>query len=154
MSLEALFPITVYGSSISYFTGKLENYFRLKRIPYRLQAMTRPHDSKRVRQHTGSTQMPALLLGDGPSLADISFSGPFFRHFGLDPVPAHIMRQQAPAVWEWAARLWNSGQRGDTGALLQGIPPDWGPVLKEIGEHCLPYLCANIDAVMAGRKTF
>lgn len=283
---ESLLPVTVYGSSISYFTGKLENYLRLKGIPYQLRALTRPHEVKRVKQHTGSTQMPALLLGDGrwmtdstaiiqwfetqfpepvvipqdplqrffsllledyadewlwrpamhyrwhypegaryasshlarelapkvpaplflkrwsitrrqrngyttgdgitadqvpgveaiyrrtlenleailrhrpfllgdsPSLADIGFSGPFFRHFGLDPMPAQIMRQQAPAVWEWAARLWNYGRRDDTGAQLQGIPADWGTLLGDIGEHYLPYLCANTDAVMAGRRRF
>jgi glutathione S-transferase len=284
--LESLLPITVYGSGISYFTGKLENYFRLKGIPYQLQALSRPQVMEQVKRQTGSTQMPALQLGDGrwmtdstaiiqwfenelptpaviphdplqrffsllledyadewlwrpamhyrwhypegaryasthlarelapqipvpeflkrwsitrrqrngyttgdgitadqvpgveaiyrrtleqleaifrqrpfllgdrPSLADIGFSGPFFRHFGLDPVPAQIMRQQAPAVWAWAARLWNYGQQDETGALLQGIPADWGPILKEIGAHYLPYLCANIDAVLAGRKRF
>ncbi|MBK6508684.1 MAG: glutathione S-transferase family protein [Haliea sp.] len=283
---QSLLPVTVYGSSISYFTGKLENYLRLKGIPYQLQALSRPHAVKRVRQHTGSTQMPALSLGDGrwmtdstaiiqwmetefptqaviphdplqrffsllledyadewlwrpamhyrwhypegaryasshlarelaaevpvpvflkrwsitrrqrngyttgdgitadqvpgveaifrrtldsleaifqrrpfllgdkPSLADIGFSGPFFRHFGLDPVPAQIMRQSAPAVWEWIARLWNYGQQTDAGALLQGIPADWGTILRDIGEHYLPYLCANVDAVAAGRRRF
>jgi glutathione S-transferase len=283
---QTLLPITVYGSSISYFTGKLENYLRLKGVPYQLQALTHPHTLKRVKQHTGSTQMPALLLGDGrwmtdstaiirwfeaecptpvviprdplqrffsllledyadewlwrpamhyrwhytegaryasshlarelapevpvplflkrwsitrrqrngyttgdgisanqvpgveaiylrtldsleaifrqrpfllgdsPSLADIGFSGPFFRHFGLDPVPAQIMRQHAPAVWAWAARLWNYGQVDDTGALLQGIPVDWGSILSDVGTHYLPYLCANTDAVAAGRKRF
>ena len=40
MATDSMFPITVYGSSISYFTGKLENYFRIKGIPYRLQALT------------------------------------------------------------------------------------------------------------------
>ncbi|MEZ5501544.1 MAG: glutathione S-transferase family protein [Halioglobus sp.] len=286
MTPESLPPIVVYGSSISYFTGKLENYFRLKGIPYRLQALTSPHHAKLVRQHTGSTQMPALQLGDGrwmtdttaiiqwfetefpapavmptdplqrffsllledyadewlwrpamhyrwyyregarfasghlatelaagvplpffckrwiitrrqrggytagdgitpdqvpgveaiyrrmleqleaifrvrpfllgdkPSLADIGFSGPVWRHFGLDPIPAQIMKQQAPAVWEWAARLWNYNQHQQAGALLQGIPADWGPILAEIGRHYLPYLCANIDAVAAGNKRF
>lgn len=283
---NAIFPITVYGSSISYFTGKLENYFRLKGIPYQLQALAAPHCMKLVRQNTGSTQMPALLLGDGrwmtdstaiiqwfetafsathviprnplqrffsllledytdewlwrpamhyrwhypagahyasshlttelaakvpapavvkrwsitrrqrngyttgdgitadqvpgveaifhrtleqleaifsrrpfllgdsPSLADIGFSGPFFRHFGLDPVPAQIMRQQAPAVWEWNARLWNFGQGQDTGSMLSGIPGDWGPILDTIGEQYLPYLCANVDAVATDSKRF
>lgn len=286
MSVDTLLPITVYGSGISYFTGKLENYFRIKGIPYQLQALTAPRQMKRVRHHTGSTQMPALLLGDGrwmtdstaiiqwfentqpaptvipldpvqrffsllledyadewlwrpamhyrwhypagaryassylaaelaaevpapvflkrwsitrrqrngytrgdgitpnqvpgveaifqralqqleaifrqrpfmlgdrPSLADIGFSGPFFRHFGLDPVPAQIMHHQAPAVWEWAARLWNFGRHENAGSLLPGIPADWGPILSEIGEHYLPYLCANVDAVAAGRKRF
>jgi hypothetical protein len=87
-------------------------------------------------------------------LADIGFSGPFFRHFGLDPVPAEIMRQEAPAVYEWTARLWNSQLESHTGSLLQGVPGDWGPILDEIGTHYLPYLCANIDAVAAGHERF
>lgn len=283
---QSLLPVTVYGSSISYFTGKLENYLRLKGIPYQLQPLGRPHAVRRVRQHTGSTQMPALSLGDGrwmtdstaiiqwmetefptpvvvprdplqrffsllledyadewlwrpamhyrwhypegaryasghlarelaaevpvpaflkrwsitrrqrngyttgdgitadqvpgveaifrrtldsleaifqrrpfllgdkPSLADIGFSGPFFRHFGLDPVPAQIIRQSAPAVWEWIARLWNHGRVDDAGALPQGMPADWGSILRDIGEDYLPYLCANVDAVATGRRRF
>ena len=283
MTIDARFPLTVYGSSISYFTGKLENYFRLKGIPYRLQPLV---TRSVVKEKTGSTQMPAVefadgcwmsdstpiiewfeaeypatavipqdplqrffsllledyadewlwrpamhyrwyysegahfasrhlvneiaadvpapafikraaitrrqrrgyttgdgvsvdqvpgveaiyrrtlkqleaifrtrpfLLGDKPSLADIGFSGPFFRHFGLDPVPAEIMRQEAPAVWEWVARLWNTRLQDCSGALLQGIPADWGPIFDEIGRQYLPYLCANVDAVTAGRKRF
>lgn len=283
---DSLSPVTVYGSSISYFTGKLENYFRVKGIPYQLQALTTRHHSNLIREKTGSSQMPALQLADGrwmsdstciiqwfekerptpaviptdplqrffsllledyadewlwrpamhyrwhykagarfasdhlaneitvdvplpsflkrwfitrrqragytsgdgitpdqvpgveaiyrrtldqleaifckrpfllgnkPSLVDIGFSGPIFRHFGLDPIPAEIMRQQAPAVFEWAARLWNSRLQDCSGTLLQGVPDDWGPILDEIGGHYLPYLCANIDAVAAGKKRF
>ena len=284
--IETLLPLTVYGSSISYFTGKLENYFRIKGIPYTLQAMTGRDHAPIVRQNTGSTQMPAVLLGNGrwmtdstaiihwfetefptpaitptdplprffsllledyadewlwrpamhyrwhysagaryasahladelaanvplpamlkrrlitlrqrhgytsgdgirrsavpgvetlyrrtlhqletilrcrpfllgsaPSLADIGFSGPVFRHFALDPVPAQIMRQEAPAVWEWAARLWNYRCSDQSPSLQAGIPSDWGPILDDIGGHYLPYLCANIDAVSAGEKRF
>ena len=286
MSSGSIFPITLYGSSISYFTGKLENYFRIKGIPYQLQALSARHNADLIKEKTGSTQMPALELADGrwmsdstpiiqwfeteypaqlvtpvdplqrffsllledyadewlwrpamhyrwfydegarfaschlvneiapdvplptffkrwmitrrqrrgyttgdgitpdqvagvediyrrtleqleaifckrpfllgnrPSLVDIGFSGPIFRHFGLDPVPAEIMRQQAPAVYEWAARLWNTRLQDCTGTLLQGIPGDWGPILDEIGSHYLPYLCANNDAVAAGKKRF
>jgi glutathione S-transferase len=286
MNLHSLLPITVYGSSISYFTGKLENYFRIKGIPYTLQALTGRHHAPIVRQNTGSTQMPAVALGDGrwmtdstaiihwfetafptpvitpsnplqrffsllledyadewlwrpamhyrwhysagaryasghladelaadvplpavvkrrvitlrqrngyttgdgisrgavvgveaiyhrtlhhletilcrrpfllgntPSLADIGFSGPIFRHFALDPVPAQIMRQQAPAVWEWAARLWNYRFDDLSNPLLQGVPGDWAPVLNDIGRDYLPYLCANVDAVAAGKNRF
>jgi glutathione S-transferase len=286
MTPDALSPHTIYGSSISYFTGKLENYFRIKGIPYQLQALTQPHTAARVKDNTGSTQMPALQLGDGrwmsdstpiiqwfeseyptpavtpedpvqrffsllledyadewlwrpamhyrwyyeegarfasyhlaseiaadvpipafikrrvitrrqrngyttgdgittdqvpgveaiyrrmleqleaifrvrpfllgdrPSLADIGFSGPIFRHFALDPVPAQIMRHQAPAVYEWAARLWNFSLQDCSGELLQGIPGDWGPILDEIGGHYLPYLCDNVDAVASGQKRF
>jgi glutathione S-transferase len=286
MAGNTLLPITVYGSSISYFTGKLENYFRVKGIPYQLRALAAPHCMKRVQENTGSTQMPALLLGDGrwmtdstaiiqwfenewptpiitpreplqrffsllledyadewlwrpamhfrwhyaegaryagshlarelaadvplpsvlkrwtitrrqrngytsgdgirkdqvpgveailsrtleqlqaifaqrpfllgtmPSLADIAFSGPFYRHFCLDPVPAQIVRQQAPAVWEWSARLANFERRDSTGDWLQGIPADWGPILREVGQHYLPYLCANVDAVANDQRRF
>ncbi|GAA5314799.1 MAG: glutathione S-transferase family protein [Candidatus Pelagadaptatus aseana] len=286
MPSDSIFPATLYGSSISYFTGKLENYFRIKGIPYQLQALTHPTQAKRITAKTGSSQMPALeladgrwmsdstpiiqwfedeypattvtptdplqrffsllledyadewlwrpamhyrwhyergarfasthlteeiltelplpkfmtrrwitrrqrngytlgdgitkdqvagveaiylrtldqleaifrerpfLLGDTPSLVDIGFSGPFFRHFGLDPVPAELMRQRAPAVTEWVARLWNTRLENCKGSLLQGIPDDWGPILDEIGGHYLPYLCANVEAVAAGQRRF
>lgn len=286
MTTDSIFPAKVYGSSISYFTGKLENYFRIKGVPYQLQALAAGQITRLVKEKTGSTQMPAVeladgrwmsdstpiiawferalpehpvipedplqrffsllledyadewlwrpamhyrwhykqgalfagnhlaaeigegvplpnavkrliiarrqrsgytagdgitpdqvpgveaiyrrtleqleaifrerpfLLGDRPSLADIGFSGPFFRHFGLDPVPAEIMRQQAPAVWEWAARLWNARLGEGSGALLQGVPADWGPILEEIGRQYLPYLCANVDAVAAHQQHF
>jgi glutathione S-transferase len=285
MTLESITPLTLYGSSISYFTGKLENYFRIKGIPYQLQSMTNSI-RKLVKDNTGSTQMPALqladgrwmsdstpiiqwfeeaypeiaviptdplqrffsllledyadewlwrpamhfrwyydegarwaschlaeevtpdvplpgllkrwtiirrqrggytrgdgirpdqvpgvegiyhrtlgqlqailkdrpfLLGDSPSLVDIGFSGPFFRHFGLDPVPAEIMRQQAPAVWEWAARLWNSRLLAESSGLPDGVPDDWGAILDEVGQCYFPYLCANLEAVQAGKGRF
>ena len=286
MAIESTFPITVYGSSISYFTGKLENYFRIKGIPYKLEALTEPHLMKLVREKLGSTQMPALqmadgrwmsdttpiiqwfearspapavtpvdplqrffsllledyadewlwrpamhyrwyysegarfagchlanelaadvplpafakrwmitrrqrkgytagdgitpdqvpgveaiylrtleqlelilrkrpfLLGDRPSLVDIGFSGPMFRHFALDPIPAEIMRREAPCVYEWAARLWNTSLEACSGTLMQGIPDDWGSILEEIGSHYLPYLCANVEAVTVGQERF
>ena len=95
-----------------------------------------------------------FLLGDRPSLADIGFSGPFFRHFALDPVPLEIIRQQAPAVLEWVARLWNSRLAECDGDWGQGIPEDLGPLLDDIGSTYLPYLCANVEAVAAGHKRF
>jgi glutathione S-transferase len=283
---EDIFPLIIYGCDISYFTGKLENYFRLKGLPYTLHAMQGPADFKLVKQKTGVEQMPALQLGDGrwmtdstkiiewfeqvfpetsvvpldplqgfisllledyadewlwrpamhyrwhypegahhssrhlvdelagsiplpgflkrwamrmrqrngyttgdginadnvkgvediylrslqqleaifnqrpfllgdkPSLADVGFAGPFFRHFGLDPVPQEIMRQQAPSVFEWIARLWNTKLESDNSSYVDGIPEDLGPLLDEIGNSYLPYLCANVDAVAAGKKRF
>lgn len=279
-------PITVYGSNISYFTGKLENYFKVRGIPYRLQGMQFPADRKRLEAHLGLMQMPALELGDGrwmtdttmiirwfedqypqqrllppdplqayvcylledwadewwwrpamhyrwhyaegahlqsrhladelmgsvplpgglkrlylryrqrqgytsgdgittdnvagveamylrlleqleaifsrrpfllgerPSLADIGLSGPFFRHFALDPVPLEIIRQRAPAVLEWVARLWNTRLENCTGEYLAELPDDLGPILDDIGSSYLPYLCANVDAVAAGNTRF
>jgi hypothetical protein len=52
-------PLLVYGSSISYFTGKLEGYLRYKEIPYQLVPMT-PLVRNKVGRRTGATQMPPL----------------------------------------------------------------------------------------------
>ena len=278
--------LTLYGSNISYFTGKLENYFRLKDIPYTLCSMQFPRDARRIKAQVGVSQMPAVQLADGrwmtdstkiiqwfeaqstltsimppdplqafvcllledyadewlwrpamhyrwhytegahfasrhladeltrnihlpgavkrwqlrwrqrqgytigdgitrdniagveqiysrtlqqlqtifsqrpfimgqrPSLADIGFAGPFFRHFGLDPVPLEIMRQRAPAVLEWIARLWNTQVENCSTTWPTTLPDDLGPLLDEIGQHYLPYLCVNADAVTKGQKRF
>lgn len=279
-------PLTVHGSKVSYFTGKLENYFRVKGVPYQFEAMQFPAADKLNRERVGVGQMPIVGLGDGrwmtdstkiiqwfeanfpdnplipadplqafvclliedyadewlwrpamhyrwhypegayllsrllvnevmasmplpgilkrwtlrrrqrsgyttgdgitpagvtgveaiyrrtlqhlqcifaqrpflfgdrPSLADIGLSGPFFRHFGLDPVPLQIMREEAPAVLEWVARLWNTRLEGGSSQWLPGIPEDIGPLLDEIGSDYLPYLCANAEAVEGGQKRF
>jgi len=279
-------PVSLYGSNISYFTGKLENYFRVREIPYQLKSMQAPRDFKRVEQAVGVSQMPALelsdgrwmtdstkiiqwfeqqltgpslipedpqlrylclliedyadewlwrpamhfrwhseegahfasrhlaeelmgsmplpgalkrwmmrrrqrtgyttgdgitaanrarveriyfrlleqletifsqrdfLLGDRPSLADIGLSGPFFRHFALDPVPLEILRQTAPAVLAWVARLWNARHTSFNSEWQADSVEVLSPLLSDIGSHYLPYLNANVDAVRAGRKRF
>ena len=58
------------------------------------------------------------LLGTAPSLADFGMMGPMLRHFGQDPTPVEIMRNTAPAVYEWVARVWNA--RAAMGARLGG----------------------------------
>ncbi len=279
-------PLTVWGSSCSYFTGKLEGYLRYKELPYRLRPMTAEYFKTIVPAKTGAKQMPAVELADGrwmtdttpmigwfeeqyprhpilpgdavqdfvchliedyadewlwrpamhyrwsypqgrqfrgtyltdelladlrgptfikrwnirhrqfthfvkndgvtpqtrahvehgylhllallepvfrsrpflfgnrPTLADIGLFGPLFRHFALDPEPSEIMREQAPAVYEWVARLWNAqGSRTDQ-TLLTGIPDDLLPLLSEIGQTHLPHLAANARAWLAGQKTF
>lgn len=283
---SALFPLKLYGSDISYFTGKLEMYLRAKGIPYEFTPMGGPQEWSRVKRATGADQMPAVTLADGrwitdttpimawleeqvpspplyptdpgqrffsllledyadewlwrpamhyrwyssegamfasrhlaqellpgvplpgwlkrfylrrrqrggytegdgvsrdnrkqveaayhdnlawltavlqerpyllgnsPSLVDIAFMGPMFRHFSLDPVPAEIMRRNAPAVFEWIARLWNCGPNGLHGDWLTGVPDDWSPWLDEIGRVYLPYLCENALAAAQGRQRF
>ncbi|MCX2982957.1 glutathione S-transferase [Halieaceae bacterium IMCC14734] len=285
MSDTGIQPLTVYGSNISYFTGKMENYLRVKGIAYTLEPMTMPEGFKQMQEKVGVSQMPGVLLGDGrwmtdttamiewlephypdnpilpsnpvqalvcqlledyadewlwrpamhyrwfypegahlqsrhltdelmaavpspgffkrwlvrrrqrsgytmgdgvtpqnvagveqiyldtlqrlqaifeqrpfllgsrPSLADIGFSGPFFRHFGLDPIPLEIMRQRAPAVLEWMARLWNT-RLSSSGEWLDGVPGDLEPLLQDIGRSYLPYLCANAEAVAADQRRF
>ena len=95
------------------------------------------------------------LLGQRPTLADFGFFGPMFRHFALDPTPARIMRDRAPAVFEWVARLWNAraSRLGDT-PLETAMPADWLPLLKDAGQTYLPYLAANAEAYDAGKTHF
>jgi hypothetical protein len=95
-----------------------------------------------------------FLLGSRPSLADFGFFGPMFRHFSMDPTSARIMRETAPAVFEWNARLWNARAGSIGGELLDHVPADWGPILDSIGSAYLPYLCANAEAWQAGSSHF
>ena len=274
------------GSSISYFTGKMENYFRLKGIPYRLESMVFPGEVERNIKVLGISQMPTVqladgrwmtdttamiewfegeypdnsvvpddpvqafvcflledwadewwwrpamhyrwfyeegarfasghlarevmgglhlplfvkramlrrrqrngytrgdgigpeavagveadvaalfsqledifskrpyLLGDRPTLADVGFSGPFFRHFALDPIPLQVLRHTAPNTLEWVMRLWNSRPESLQGALIQGVPDDIHALLQHMARGYLPYLNANVDAVRQGKSTF
>ena len=82
-----------------------------------------------------------------PSIADIGFSGPFFRHFALDPVPLEIIRQKAPNVLSWVTNLWNAKVSRIDIDFEEGIPKDLEPLFREIGKVYLPYLSANVDAV-------
>jgi glutathione S-transferase len=96
-----------------------------------------------------------FLLGNRPSLVDFGFMGPMFRHFSIDPTPAGIMRDEAPAVYEWVARVWNArasllGER----SLLQTAPQDWSPFLRDAGLGHLPCLAANAAAAQAGQSSF
>jgi hypothetical protein len=95
------------------------------------------------------------LLGGRPTLADFGFFASMFRHFGLDPTPARLMRDRAPNVYEWVARMWNAKASRIGGAsLVSGIPEDWQPILSDIGGCYLPYLDANARAFASGRKSF
>jgi len=99
-----------------------------------------------------------FLFGDRPSLADFGYFASMFRHFGIDPTPSRIMRNSAPAVYEWVARMWNSraaklgGLAWDTGA--DGLPDGLEPLLARAARRYLPSLHANARAVAAGRSQY
>lgn len=99
-----------------------------------------------------------FLLGDAPSLADFGFFASMFRHFGIDPTPARLMRDSAPAVNAWLGRLWNANQDGMEGAgswAAPGtVPSTWAPLLRDIGASYLPYLRANAQAWSRGARHF
>jgi glutathione S-transferase len=87
-----------------------------------------------------------FLLGDSPSIADIGLMGPMLRHFGQDPTPVDLMRDRAPAVYAWVARMWNAKAPPASPAWLDAVPEDAQPMLQEICETHLVQLAENAEA--------
>ncbi len=94
-----------------------------------------------------------FLLGDRPSLADFGFFASMFRHFSQDPTPADIMRERAPGVFEWQARLWHARASDIQGELQPGVPADVYPFLEDAANNYLPYLNANTRAFQQRAST-
>lgn len=95
------------------------------------------------------------LLGDRPSLVDIAWFGPMFRHYAQDPKPAALMAATAPRVWAWVSRLWNSGTEAWSDSALDDFsPPVWNEIFADIGAAYLPYLVDNARALAAGAADF
>jgi glutathione S-transferase len=94
------------------------------------------------------------LLGGLPTLADFGFFASMFRHFAQDPTASDLMRERAPGVFEWQARLWNARGSRMRGELVQGIPAGWSPILREVGSAYLPFLNENARAWQAGQRRF
>jgi glutathione S-transferase len=95
------------------------------------------------------------LLGDRPSLVDIAWFGPMFRHYAQDPRPAALMAATAPRVWAWVTRLWNSGAEDWSEAPLDDFgDAGWDAIFRDLGQAYLPYLLDNAAAIASGRKHF
>lgn len=91
------------------------------------------------------------VLGPRPTEADYGLFGPLFRHFSCDPAPARILREQAPGVLEWVARIWNlRPERFESQPLPERVPQDLGGILDAIAQVYLPYLSANAAAYASG----
>ena len=93
------------------------------------------------------------ILGERPTEADFGFFASLFRHFASDPAPARIMRQRAPHVLEWTARLWaTTPTRIAQVAMPERAPDDLSELLAAVTDVYLPYLDANAAAYAAGQK--
>ncbi|MDP6977934.1 MAG: glutathione S-transferase family protein [Myxococcota bacterium] len=86
------------------------------------------------------------LLGDFSSIADIGMMGPMFRHFGQDPTPEEIMRERAPEVYEWVARMWNTRDADREPVFPTSFPADLEPLMREVCETHLVQLRENAAA--------
>ncbi len=54
--------LKLYGSNISYFTGKMENYFRVREIPYALHSMCFPQTEKLFDQRRSPGRAKGFLV--------------------------------------------------------------------------------------------
>lgn len=132
-----------------------------QRLHFLLLDGVRPGTAKRIEAHYLETlaalesilQQQPFLLGAQPSLADYGLYGSMFRHFFCDPTPSRIMRQRAPAVHEWVARIWNH--------KLQAGPCDvkfdakvLAPLLELIAQEFLPYMRGNEQAIEQKQRKF
>lgn len=96
-----------------------------------------------------------FLLGDRPSLIDIAWFGPMFRHYAQDPRPAALMAERAPRVWAWVARVWNSGSEAWSDTALDDFSDAaWDAVFADAGTAYLPYLRDNAAALARGDARF
>lgn len=97
------------------------------------------------------------LFGNHPTLIDIGFAGPFFKHFSSDFTPRKVMQQRAPAVYEWIARLWNckaSKLTIESGFPIKGtLPQNWNSLLSLLTDY-LEYYSLNRIAHNKGEKFF
>jgi len=135
-ALRPAAPLSVYGSAISYFTGKLEAYLRYKEIPYRLVPMT-PRARLRVARATGTPQMPAVLLPDGrwmtdttPMIAWLETQVPEPAVLPDDPLQAFASRllEDYADEWLWRPALhYRWSHRGDALLLSRRIVDEMLP---------------------------
>ncbi len=70
MNKSDYLPLKVYGSKISYFTGKLENYLRYKEIPYEHIPLGALKIQAEIRKKIGVIQLPNIELANGNWMTD------------------------------------------------------------------------------------
>ena len=92
--------LTVYGSKVSYFTGKLEGYLRYKEIPYRFKAMTTEYFNQLVPEKTGAQQMPAVQPAPPARAATL-----LAATVGDNRTPVELRPRSASALWSWPESL-------------------------------------------------
>jgi len=87
-----------------------------------------------------------FVLGEAPTIADFGLMAPMLRHFGQDPTPAEIMRNRAPGVYEWVARMWNARAGAHQLPGIDEVDAPLGGLLREACETHLVQLRENARA--------
>lgn len=95
-----------------------------------------------------------FLLGDTPTIADFGMMAPMFRHFSQDPTPAETMRERAPDVYQWVARMWNAKPNGVGAQHIEHVDEALAALLVELCETNLAQHRQNAQAFAQGNKRF
>jgi len=122
--------------------------------------------SARTRAHVEQTALAAFdlleailserpfLLGERPTIADFGFVGPMFRHFSQDPTPAELMRQRAPRLYSWVARMWEARAEPGGKELIAKADAPLVALSREACETHLVQLWENARAYAQGRSHY
>ncbi len=89
------------------------------------------------------------LLGDQPSIGDFGLIGPLYAHLGRDPVPARLMQERAPAVWDWVQRMNQPGTGKGDFLPDDEIPETLVPLLQTLARDFLPDVASVIARTAA-----
>ncbi len=133
-------PLVVYGTTASYYTGKLEAYLRAKGLAYHLVPFS---DSvmRRCIAHTGVVQIPQVECPDGSWLVDSTLIMEHFEQVNPDPrvTPAEPavafisrMIEDYADEWLWRPAMHYRWSFPETARLMSA----W--LAEHLGESRLP----------------
>lgn len=98
------------------------------------------------------------VFGGRPTIADYGLIGPLFAHLGRDPVPAGIMKVNAPWVFRWVERMTAPGldapefpEYDDDLVAGDAVPETLMPLLSHLAAESFPELTdklAFMDALV------
>ena len=103
-----------------------------------------------LQSHLGSRP---YLFGSRPAFGDFGLWGQVYNA-SLDPTPAGILRESAPAVSAWVDRMLEPKAEGPFEAL-DALEPTLRPFLEtQVGALFLPWSDANARALAEGAESF
>jgi glutathione S-transferase len=123
------------------FADAVMAYTRMVGVLPETTAAIEAHTRELLEDLSAHFRTQPFLLGGRPSLADMGLIGPFYPHLYLDAVPGRLLRETAPEVCRWIARL-NHPDPDDPGDWLpdDALAPTLRPVLERIGRDAVPYV--------------
>jgi glutathione S-transferase len=89
------------------------------------------------------------LFGGRPSLADCALMGPLFAHLFCDAVPGRLLRESAPRVCEWIARMNAAPSRQGDFLARDALAPTLRPLLELLGRDAAPVHLDDLRAAEA-----